>query len=115
MRAAFIGMLMFAAGPAFADDGADAFNTTCGGCHTVDAGSSPVAPSLKGVVGRKIASLPDFDYSDALKGKGGTWTDASLNAFLTDPKAFAPGTTMLVSVADPAVRKEIIDYLNTVK
>ena len=114
MRAALIAMLMFAAGPAFAD-GADDFNTHCGGCHTVDAGSSPVAPSLKGVVGRRIASLPDFEYSDALKAKGGTWTDASLNAFLTDPKAFAPGTTMLVSVPDAAVRKSIIDYLNTAK
>jgi cytochrome c len=113
MRAAAIALLAFAAGPAFAD-GADDFNTNCGGCHSLDA-SSPVAPSLKGVVGRKIASLPDFQYSDALKAKGGSWTDASLNAFLADPKAFAPGTTMLVSVPDPAERKTIIDYLRTVK
>src|SRR5579885_2731103 len=79
--------------PAVAD-GAEAFNAHCGDCHTLTPESGMVAPSLKGVVGRKVASLPDFQYSDALKAKGGTWTEGSLDAFLANPKAFAPGTTM---------------------
>jgi cytochrome c len=74
-----------------------------------------VAPSLKGVVGRKIASLADFSYSDALKAKGGTWTEQALDAFLTNPQAFAPGATMFTTPPDPADRKAIIDYLKTQK
>jgi cytochrome c len=114
MRAALIGLLALAAGPAFAD-GADAFNTRCGDCHSLDPASSPVAPSLKGVVGRKIASLGDFQYSDALKAKGGTWTPQALDAFVADPKGFAPGTTMLGGASDPVERKAIIDYLQAAK
>jgi len=114
MRIALFALVGLIAGPAFAD-GADTFNTKCGDCHAVTADSSPVAPGLKGVVGRKIASLTDFTYSDALKAKGGTWTGQALDTFLTDPKSFAPGTTMLASVPDPADRKTIIDYLKTQK
>ena len=111
MRLGFlIALAALVAGPAFAD-GADAFNTRCGDCHSLDPDSSPVAPSLKGVIGRKIASLADFSYSDALKAKGGTWTPQALDAFLTDPPAFAPGTQMLKGAPDPAERKAIIDYL----
>jgi cytochrome c len=115
MRLALALLLALAAAPAFAATGQDVFNDKCGDCHTVDAASGS-APSLKGVVGRKIASLSDFQYSDALKAKaGGVWTEAALDAFLTDPKAYAPGTQMFGGAPDPADRKAIIDYLKTVK
>jgi cytochrome c len=92
------------------------FNDKCGDCHTVGPASSDSAPTLKGVVGRKIASLADFQYSAALKGKsGGVWTEAALNAFIADPNSFAPGTAMFGGAADPADRQVIIDYLKTVK
>ncbi len=101
-------------GPALAD-GAETFNTHCGDCHTLTGESGMVAPSLKGVVGRKIASLSDFQYSDALKAKGGAWTEANLDAFLANPKAFAPGTTMFGGAPEPADRKAIIEFLKTQK
>jgi cytochrome c len=108
-------LLALTAAPAFAATGQDVFNDKCGDCHTVDAASGS-APSLKGVVGRKIASLSDFQYSDALKAKaGGVWTEAALDVFLADPKAYAPGTQMFAGAVDPADRKAIIDYLKTVK
>lgn len=107
--------LALAAAPAFAAAGEDAFNDQCADCHSTDAASTPTAPSLKGVLGRKIAGLSDFHYSDALKAKEGSWTDASLNAFLTDPKAFAPGTVMYGGAPDATQRQAIIDYLKTVK
>jgi cytochrome c len=107
-------LLVLAATPALAATGEDAFNDKCGDCHTVD-GTSLTAPSLKGVVGRKIASLPDFQYSDALKAKGGTWTETALDAFLSNPQTFAPGDNMTGGAADPAARQAIIDYLKTVK
>ncbi len=115
MRLALIAALALAAGPAFAADGADVFKSKCGDCHTTDAESTEAAPGLKGVVGRKIASLSDFPYSDALRAKSGTWTETALNAFLASPNDFAPGTIMLGGAPDPAERKAIIDFLKTLK
>jgi cytochrome c len=112
MRATLVLILTLAAAPAFAATGQDVFNDKCGDCHTIDPPSG-TAPALKGVVGRKVASLSDFQYSDALKAKGGAWTEAALDAFLASPKTYAPGTQMTGGAADPADRKAIIDYLKT--
>jgi cytochrome c len=115
--AAALAALTFSATHALADDaGKSMFNGRCGACHQVaDAKSGPAAPSLKGVYGRKIASLPDFNYSSALKAKGGTWTDANLDAWLSGPAKFAPGTKMFVAVTNAADRATLIGYLKTAK
>src|SRR5271156_1035713 len=104
--------LILTASPGLAATGQDVFNDKCGDCHTVEPPSG-TAPALKGVVGRKVASLSDFQYSDALKAKGGTWTEAALDAFIANPKTYAPGTQMTGGAADPADRKAIIDYLKS--
>ena len=68
------------------------------------------------MVGRKIASLSNFQYSDALKAKAGpVWSDANLNAFLAAPQTFAKGTSMFGGAPDPTQRQAIIDYLKTAK
>ncbi len=77
--------------------------------------SGPTGPSLKGVVGRKLAALPDFAYSPALKAKGGVWSAANLDAFLASPVRFAPGGKMFTAVTDPADRAHLIAYLKTQK
>ncbi len=115
MRLALLLVLPLVATPALAATGEDLFGDQCSGCHSVDAGSSVTAPSLKGVVGRKVASLPDYQYSDALKAKGGTWTHAVLDAFLADPQKVAPGTAMTASSPNAQERSAIIQYLETVK
>ncbi len=71
MRIALALLLALAAPPALAATGEQLFGDNCASCHTVGAASTPDAPTLKGVVGRKIASLPDFKYSDGLKAKEG--------------------------------------------
>jgi len=114
MRPVLALLIALAATPVFAATGQDVFNDKCGDCHTLDPPSG-TAPSLKGVVGRKVASLSDFQYSDALKAKDGVWTEAALGAFITDPKAYAPGTVMFAGAPDPADRKAIIDYLKSAK
>jgi len=114
MRLAIAVILALVAPPALAATGQDVFNDKCGDCHTVDPPSG-TAPALKGVVGRKVASLPDFQYSDALKAKGGSWDEAALDAFIASPKTYAPGTQMTAGAADPADRKAIIDYLKSAK
>lgn len=99
---------------ASAETGKAIFEDTCSECHTLGAASTE-APTLRGVVGRKIASLPDFQYSDGLKAKKGAWTEANLSAFLAKPQTFAPGTTMFTAVPSDADREALIDYLKTAK
>jgi cytochrome c len=108
-------LTLTAATPALAQDGAALFAGQCKSCHTVSGPSSPAGPSLKGVVGRKAATAPGFNYSPGLKAKGGTWTDATLDAYLTGPSAYAPGTKMFARVAQPQARAAIIAYLKTQK
>jgi cytochrome c len=116
MRAALALTLALAAAPAFAATGEQVFNDKCGDCHTLEATPGATAPPLKGVVGRKIASIADFSYSDALKAKaGGTWTEAALDAYLANPQAFAPGNVMFGGASDPTDRKAVIDYLKSAK
>jgi len=115
MRTALSLILALAATPALAATGEQLFGDDCGSCHTTGAASTSDAPTLKGVVGRKIASLPDFQYSAGLKAKPGAWDDAALDAFIAAPQTFAPGTQMYGGAADPNDRKAIIAYLKTVK
>jgi cytochrome c len=109
-------LLATTAAPALAATGEELFNGNCADCHALAPTAGQTAPPLQGVVGRKIASAPDFAYSDALKAKSAdTWTPANLDAFLANPQAFAPGTAMYGGAADPADRKALIDYLASQK
>lgn len=105
--------LAMVAAPAFAADGAQVFAQQCKVCH--GAASTPMGPTLKGVAGAKIAGRTDFNYSPALKGKGGTWTDANLNTFLSGPGKFVPGTKMPIAVPSAENRAAVVAYLKTVK
>jgi cytochrome c len=115
-RPTLAALFTFMAAHASAATGADVFNDKCGDCHTLDPSPVSAGPPLKGVVGRKIASVAGFDYSEGLKAKSGqVWTQANLDAFLANPQAFAPGTNMFGGAPDPGDRKAIIDYLKTAK
>ena len=85
----------------------------CAPCHPTDAsGRAGAGPILRGVVGRPAASAPGFPYSEALRGRELVWSPAELDAFLSDPAAFAPGTTMPFSgLANPADRAAVIEFL----
>jgi cytochrome c len=89
------------------------FDDHCSECHAPEAAGQ--GPSLRGVVGRRAASLPDYDYTAALKASGLTWTPANLDRFLSGPKALVPGTAMSAMVADPTQRGDLIAYLATLK
>jgi len=104
------------AGPALSQtvDGAAVFANQCAGCHVGP--STPLAPSLAGVAGAKIASKSDFEYSAGLKAKNGdTWTDANLDTFLKGPQDFAAGTAMYIAPQSDENRKALIEYLKTLK
>jgi cytochrome c2 len=85
----------------------------CSVCHSFEKGQpSPLGPPLHDVVGRKIASVEGFNYSPALKGKQGEWTYENIDAFITDPQAFAPGTIMAFpGLPDAQQRADVILYL----
>ena len=68
-------------------------------------------PSLAGVVGRKVATVPGALYSPAMKGHGGVWTAEALDKYLVDPQAAIPGTIMTLALPDAAERKTILAYL----
>ena len=91
-----------------APDGGTLFKQRCGSCHSGP--TSPIAPNLAGVVGRKAAST-GFHYSPALKASGLTWTRPNLDRFLSGPQQMVPGTRMVIRVTDPAERAAIITYL----
>ncbi len=87
----------------------------CAACHKVN-GENGIGPHLDGVVGRPIASVDGFSYSDALKGLGGEWTPERMSEFLAKPRDFAPGTSMSFA----GLRKDeeivnVIGYLNSLQ
>jgi cytochrome c len=87
----------------------------CAACHTFNKGGRPlVGPNLWGVVGRPKASEAGFNYSAAIKSKGGNWTIDDINQFITNPKAFVPGTNMtFAGVPRATERADIVAYLNS--
>lgn len=98
-----------------AQEGKAAF-VACGGCHSVDGSAKPTGPTLKGVVGRKAASVAAYrNYSAALRTSKITWTAQELDAYLKAPATRVKGTTMMIATPDAKRRKAIVAYLGTLK
>lgn len=77
-----------------AEAGARVWNQ-CRACHVADEEQNRVGPHLVGMVGREVASVDGFRYSDALQNlEIEHWTPEELDAWLADPRGYAPGTTM---------------------
>jgi cytochrome c len=87
----------------------------CGACHNFEKGQGPkIGPDLWGVVGRPVASVPGFAYSDSLKQVGGDWTYEKLDHWIHDPKAMASGTKMIFpGEKNPQKDADILAYLQT--
>jgi cytochrome c len=87
----------------------------CQICHNTEEGKGPkIGPDLYGVVGRPVAAQPGFNYSAALKAKGGKWTFAALNKWIEDPRADVKGTAMsFAGIKSESKRADLIAYLNT--
>jgi cytochrome c2 len=87
----------------------------CAACHKLEEGANGVGPYLYGVVGREIGSVEGFRYSNALQDHGGVWTADELNAFLENPKEYAPGNKMsFAGLRKEEDRAAVVSYLQSV-
>lgn len=109
-------MLAFAsAGTVRADENdAAVYERLCGSCHGFDPGSLAMqGPHLRWSYGRKAGSVRGFVYSEALRTLDLAWTDATLAAYLKDPRGYLPGTKKYQKVTNEQDLKRVIAFLKT--
>ena len=87
----------------------------CAACHTFEKGGpNRVGPNLFGIVGDHKGEGRGFNFSAAMKAKGGTWTYDDLNKFIDNPKGFVPGTAMgFAGIQKDSERADVIAYLRS--
>jgi cytochrome c len=81
----------------------------CQDCHSLD--KNDVGPKHRGVFGRKAGTVPDYDYSQALRNSGLVWNEPTLDKWLSNPQALVPGAKMFYHLPDPADRADVIAFL----
>jgi cytochrome c len=97
------------AGDGDAVAGKAVFEKRCTGCHAMNVDRE--GPRLAGVLGRKAGSIAGFAYSAGLKKSGLTWTDATLERWLSDPDLMVPDNNMSFSVPKATERRDLIAFL----
>ncbi len=86
----------------------------CGACHTFEKGGpNRVGPNLYDIIGHERGTgRGGFNFSSAMKAKGGTWTFDEMNKFLKDPRGYIPGTNMtFAGLSRDSQRADVIEYL----
>ena len=94
-------------------DGQLAFNNVCRTCHTLREGDNRLGPNLYKIIGRKAGSLPNYSYSDAMKGADLVWDTATLDRYMSNPDQVVPGNNMKPygGLASAEERAKIIAFL----
>lgn len=111
---ALVASLPVAAQAQDAEAGKSVFNV-CKACHGLGEGAkNQVGPVLNGVVGRKAGAAEGFNYSEPMKASGLTWDEATIAAYLANPKEKVPGNKMVFAgIKDEQKQKDLIAYLKT--
>ena len=86
--------------------GKEIFEGKCSVCHAL--AENKVGPRLAGIVGRKAGSEANFGYTSALEGAGFNWDDSRLDAFLTNPARYLPGTAMAFAGMPKAQERQAV-------
>jgi cytochrome c len=71
-----------------------AFNNACRTCHVMREGDNRLGPNLHRIIGRKAGSLPDYNYSGAMKEAGFVWDKEKLDRFIANPDEVVSGNSM---------------------
>lgn len=104
------------AGPALAEgdpaNGEKVFRR-CMACHVVDAETNRLGPYLLGVYGRQAGAVEGYNYTQGLADADFVWDEATLDPWLADPKAYVPGTRMVLKLSKPEDRADVIAYLKS--
>ncbi len=109
-----LAVLVATAGPARAQDpdaGERIFRRACAACHSFDPQRRMPGPHLLGIFGRRAGSVEGARYSRALSRADIVWDEANLTAYITSPRTFLPGTTMVERLRNPDDVPVILDYL----
>ena len=87
----------------------------CTACHNADkGGANALGPNLWGTLGKPHGYVAGFAYTDALKGVPGSWDWKAMDAWLANPKKYAPGTKMtFAGLGTPEDRANVIAFLNS--
>jgi len=86
----------------------------CSACHTMQAGgSSELGPHLEGIVGREVAALSDFAYTEELREEQFIWDEARLDQWLERPDEMAPPGMCrpFRGLRSEAARRALIAYM----
>ena len=87
----------------------------CMACHSVAGKANKVGPYLQGVINRPVATAEGYAYSDGMKqfaAGGKVWDEATLDTYLTNPKALVPKTKMAFpGLKKPEDRADLIAFL----
>jgi cytochrome c len=87
---------------------------TCSACHPVT-GDGP-GPDLHGIYGRKSGTVPDYEYSEALRNAKLVWNARTLAAFIAKPQEFVKGTKMTFPGYDrPADVAAVVAWLKQMR
>ena len=88
----------------------------CAACHSMEAGTQMMGPSLHGLMGREVGSLPGFMFSPAMEEADFVWSESTLSAFLEKPMQYVPGTVMpFGGIRKEEQRAALVCYLKNSK
>jgi cytochrome c len=95
--------------------GQQVFNNNCRTCHSTKEGDNRLGPHVRGIVGRKAGSLPNYAYSSAMRGANFIWDEEKLEHFIANPDETVPGNNMKPYGGVPSVesRAKLIAFLKT--
>src|SRR5262249_45751566 len=82
----------------------------CMPCHSIgESAKNKVGPVLNGLDGRKAGTVPEYNYSEANKNSGITWSKDQFLDYIRDPRAKIPGTRMVAGFSGIKNAKEAAD------
>jgi cytochrome c len=89
------------------------FNNACRTCHSMKEGDNRLGPNLYRIIGRRAGSLPEYNYSSAMKGADFVWDEANLARFIANPDEIVPGNKMVPysGLASAEDRKRVVTFL----